>query len=57
MVVKIMSLFGYLKYLVPYCNRDPKRDHNFDNHPYELWSKLLKEGHIGEYIGHPYRAY
>ena len=20
---------------MPYCNRDPKRDHNFDNHPYE----------------------
>ena len=21
--------------MVPYYNRDPKRDHNFDNHPYE----------------------
>ena len=21
--------------VVPYYNRDPKRDHNFDNHPYE----------------------
>ena len=20
---------------MPYDNRDPKRDHNFDNHPYE----------------------
>ena len=20
---------------MPYYNRDPKRDHNFDNHPYE----------------------
>ena len=27
--------FGYPKYLVPYYNRDPKRDHHFDNHPYE----------------------
>ena len=24
---------GTLKYEVPYYNRDPKRDHNFDNHP------------------------
>ena len=21
---------------MPYYNRDPKRDHNFDNHPYVL---------------------
>ena len=27
------SLFGYPKYEVPYYNRDPKRDDNFDNHP------------------------
>ena len=26
------SLFGYPKYSGPYYNRDPKRDHNFDNH-------------------------
>ena len=26
-------LLGYPKYQVPYCNRDAKRDHNFDNHP------------------------
>ena len=25
--------FGYPKYEVPYYDRDPKRDHNFDNHP------------------------
>ena len=25
---------GHPKYEVPYYNRDPKRDHNFDNHPY-----------------------
>ena len=31
---KLWSLFGYPKYQVPYYNRDPKRDHNFDNHPY-----------------------
>ena len=24
---------NYPKYSVPYYNRDPKRDHNFDNHP------------------------
>ena len=24
---------------MPYFNRDPKRDHNFDNHPYGLFSK------------------
>ena len=23
---------------MPYYNGDPKRDHNFDNHPYELES-------------------
>ena len=26
--------FGYPKYSVPYYNKDPKRDHDFDNHPY-----------------------
>ena len=26
--------FGYPKYEVPYYNRDPKKDHNFDNHPF-----------------------
>ena len=31
---KLWPLFGYPKYLVPYYNRDPKRDHNFDNHPF-----------------------
>ena len=42
--------------MVPYCNGDPKRDHNFDNHSYvrrqnfNIWSKarhskkLQKEG-------------
>ena len=30
---KLWSLFGYPKYEVPYYNRDPKRDHNCDNHP------------------------
>ena len=23
-----------IKYEVPYYHRDPKKDHNFDNHPY-----------------------
>ena len=31
---KIWSLFGYPTYEVPYYNTDPKRDHNFENHPY-----------------------
>ena len=26
--------FGYPKYKVPCYNGDPKRDHNFDNHPH-----------------------
>ena len=32
--LKLWSLFGYPKYWVAYYIRDPKRDHNFDNHPY-----------------------
>ena len=32
---KLGSLFGYPKYHVPYYNKDPKRDPNFDNHPNE----------------------
>ena len=31
--VKMMVLFGYPKYQVRYSSNDPKRDHNFDNHP------------------------
>ena len=27
---------------VPYSNRDPKRDHDFDNHPYEIERLALK---------------
>ena len=30
---KLGSLFGYPKCQVPYYNKDPKRGHNFDNHP------------------------
>ena len=41
---KLWSLFWYPKYEVPYYNKDPKRDHNFDNHP----------DNIGTYIGTPY---
>ena len=34
-VVKIRGPFlGYPKKEVPFCNRDPERCHNFDNHPY-----------------------
>ena len=32
---KLWALFGYPKYKVPYYNKDPKRDHNFDNQPYK----------------------
>ena len=36
---------GYPKYSVPYYNKDPKRDPNFDNHPYseppESWNMDL----------------
>ena len=38
---KSWSFFGYPEYSVPYCNRDPKRDHDFDNHPYSLKSNGL----------------
>ena len=34
MVVKTMvPFFGSPTYYVPYYSKDPKRDHNFDNHP------------------------
>ena len=36
---KLWSPFGYPNYWGPYYNRDPKRDHNFDNHP-DLDSKV-----------------
>ena len=41
-----MVIFGCPKYEVPYYNRDPKRDHNFDNHPHASASecKFLLEG-------------
>ena len=32
--IPYQSLFGHPKYQVLYYNRDPKRDHNFDNHPF-----------------------
>ena len=39
---KLGPLLGYPKYWVPYYNRDPKRDHNFDNHPYGPTQLLSK---------------
>ena len=30
-------LFESPKYKVPYYTKDPKRDHNVDNHPYPLY--------------------
>ena len=33
---------------MPYYNRDPKRDHNFDNHPHgKGWRVKWKLGHFG----------
>ena len=32
--------FGYPKYQASYYNREPKRDHNFDNHPNEKHLKV-----------------
>ena len=43
---KLWSLFGYPKYEVPYYNRDPKRDQNFDNHPYRCKVEGSKDSNI-----------
>ena len=32
---------GSPKYWVPYYAKDPKKDHNFDNHPYVTLTKPL----------------
>ena len=42
MVVKIMVPFWVPQIIGPYYNRDPKRDHNFDNHPYKATGYLNK---------------
>ena len=42
---KLWSLFGYPKYSGPYYSRDPKRDHNFDNHPYP-WGQYRYLGNL-----------
>ena len=31
---KLWPIFGHPRHYVPYNTWDPKRDHNFDNHPY-----------------------
>ena len=38
---KLWPLFGYPNSSVPYYNRDPKRDHNFDHHPHVFPVLLL----------------
>ena len=38
--------FGYPESSVPYYNRDPERDHNFDNHPNETWKMKRKLGEM-----------
>ena len=48
MVVKIGSLFGYPKKQSPHYNRDPKRDHNFDNYPLP---NLVQGALIGSFKG------
>ena len=55
MVVKIMVPFlGYPKYSVPYYDRDPKKDHNFGNHPYiQLLRNWAPNYHIIEVIMGP----
>ena len=39
---------------MPYYNRDPKRDHHFDNHPYRGHGVMLEyigqQGYIGDYV-------
>ena len=50
----MMVPFGYPKYLVPYYNRDPKRDHDFDNHPYSRFVGYVTIGYIepsSHYLG------
>ena len=32
----MVPFLGTLNISVPYYNKDPKRDHNFDNHPYDF---------------------
>ena len=36
---KLWFLLGTLNIRGPYYNRDPKRDYNFDNHPYGIARK------------------
>ena len=41
---------------MPYYNRDPKRDHNFDNHPFVYWGRIFQSVLIWEFskLGLPY---
>ena len=43
---------GYPKYKGPYYNRDPKRDHKFDNQPYIYIyvQGLYRGGFVGIFI-------
>ena len=36
MVVKIMAPLGSAEHYVLNYTKDPKREHNFDNHPYDF---------------------
>ena len=36
-------LLGSPRYQLPYCNKEPKRDHNFDNHHIQrVLSKIIR---------------
>ena len=39
---KRWSPFGSPKYQVPFDTRDPKGDHNFDNHPHDVCGTLVR---------------
>ena len=44
---------------MPHYNRDPKRDHNFDNPTYGDYGArfyLRFKAHIGDYLGDSYRV-
>ena len=46
-----MVPFLYPKDYVPYYNRDPKRDHHFDNHPYvSMCVCVCACLHVGVYV-------
>ena len=47
---KLWSPYGSHKYSVQYSIKDPKRDHNFDNHPHAWALKGLPYHNFGVYV-------